>query len=289
MGDRPPETYEMPPGYGQEEVAKHMPGFLKEEVQQKQVAPQEEVVETPAAVAMEEAIQMLSGRLAQARNRGDHELSRNIQAALDELVSTSDLKKVYRAKSDHPVLNKLRRNLGVQKITPAKIEWGGFTWHFAPAPPPVWSWATAVGSATPLAYHDLKVSINVVGIDGVPIYQVLGIEMTHYYNMPGSEDAPPIEVPAFQKYCDACGAEVQLTDEKCKECSSGLDPFDMPLGLRLHCAERFHNYLQKEFGPYEELDQLVKLMNEQMPDRFADREKLYPFLKESSEAKTTTT
>lgn len=289
IGEPLQKTIEQPAGFGQEEVQQHMPDFLKEEQRQVEPTADQEEIEAPAEARMDEAVRLLSTRLAQARNRGDQDLAQNIQATLDELISVSEVKKIYRAKDEHPTLQKLRQQLGVQKIQPVTVEWAGFVWHFAPAPSPVWSWATAVGAATPLAFYDLKISTNLVGLDNVPIYEVLGVDLINRYNIPGAEDADPIEVPAFQKFCDSCGTEVKIEATKCTVCNSGLDPFNMPLALRLYCAEKFHNYLQEKFGPYEELDQLVALMNEKMLDRFADREKLYPFLKASSEAETTTT
>jgi hypothetical protein len=264
-----------------------MPGFLKDG--KTGVAEEDqEVIEVPAEARLEEAVRLLSAQLGGAIQNGDYELQKNIQKVIEKLTSVTTLKKVYRSKDAHPALSKLRRNLGLRKIDPAAIEWGGSTWHFAPPPAPVSQWAAVAGEPNSLAYYDLKVSSNIVGLDNVPIYKVLGIDLVHYYKV-SEDDEELIPVPAFQKYCDACNGEVGLEATECAQCKSKLDPFDMPLALRVRCAIEFHTFLQEEFGPYDELFQLVDLMNKKMPDKFFDKEELYPFLTQSSEAKTTST
>lgn len=256
-----------------------LPDFLKKK--------EEEEKHTTVAVEQEkiEMVSRLSDRAIEARKRGDDRLALELQEAVAEVLGTNRPKRIRQKKSVHPALAKLRRNLGLAKIKPATIEWADSKWHFAPAPPLLDQWVITMQEQNMGMWSALKVAANLVGIDDTPLYSVFGIELEAEYDTIGTQ-------PLYNKFCDACGEVVRADILTCPNCSNLMDPYTMPLDLRIECAQRAHRFFVEEFGPYEDIGQLYNLMRDAMPDRVRDREALYgPFLHISpiSSAETITT
>jgi len=256
-----------------------LPEFLKKKEQE---------VQQNAAVVEQEKIEMaahLSDRAREARKRGDDRLALELQDAMADILGSNRPKRIRQKREVHPALAKLRRNLGLSKIRPATIEWADSKWHFAPAPPIIDNWAVTVQEQGMGSWAALKVAANLVGIDDTPLYHVFGIELEAQYDNLGPQTL-------YNKFCDACGEVVRADVITCPSCSNLMDPYNMPLDLRIECAQKAHRFFIEEFGPYEDMMQLYTLMRDAMPDRVRDREALYgPFLHISptSSAETITT
>lgn len=255
-----------PDPQAKQQLDEMLPEFLKKKEQEAQRA---------NAVMEQEKIEMaakLSDRAIEARKRGDDRLALELQDALGEILGSSRPKRIRQKKEVHPALAKLRRNLGLSKIRPATIEWADSKWHFAPAPPIIDNWVVTMQEQSMGSWAALKISANLVGIDDTPLYHVFGIELEAQYDTL----APQV---LYNKFCDSCGDVLRADTICCANCGSMMDPFSMPLDLRIECAQRAHRFFVEEFGPYEDMNQLYTLMRDAMPDRVSDREALYgPFL-----------
>ncbi len=261
-----------------QELSSVLPEFLKNQEEKQAATPEADLDKATLAA-------LLSERAVEARKRGDDDLAEQLKGVLSQILGEAKPKRIRTKRTEHPALNKLKRNLGLKKIKPATIEWAGSKWHFAPAPPLVDNWVAVVVEQQVGAYSALKVSANLVGIDDAPLYEVLGIELVGTFEISGETMSQPLYV----KECDACGGQVDVGAVVCPHCDSILDPFDMPLDLRMECTRRVHQFFVEDFGPYEKLSILFGLMRDVMPDRVGDRETLYdPFLKLSPTSSTET-
>ena len=294
QGDYPEGEYNpmMPPPQMQpgskEQVDKMLPGFLQEQ----QTAPAAPNKEEQKKTERKEALAtMLSEEYLEARTQGDNLRADKLKGLIGDALGDVGPKRVRKAKPVHPALHKLRQNLGLQRIPPTTVEWAEQKWHFAPAPPTIDQWAIQVAEQGISNYSILKLAGSIVGIDEAPLYEVFGIDLVAEYQP--TDNSQPIFVQLYEKQCDACGETIAVSATECPACDSLHDPFDMPLDLRLRCADEMHKFFTKDFGPYEQLRQLYTKMREEMKDRLADGQELYgPFLKlalDESSATTDTT
>lgn len=262
-----------------EEVDRMLPEFMKEQKEKEQTATNPEVNNDIRGI--------LADRYVKARREGNVDLAEALKGIIGDVVDDPKPKRIRAAKQEHPALQKLRRNLGLSKIRPVTIPWAGSDWLFYPAPPALDHWAIQMTDSGVGNYAAMKIAAACVGLDGAPLYEVFNITVTAEFESPVQEK--PVTVAVFEKTCDSCGAIVTVEAETCGDCSSLLDPFDMPLPLRAQCAERLNRFFMEEFGPYEELPDLYEKMRKEMPDRVTDKGELYgPFLKSSSEDTETT-
>lgn len=264
------------------------PEFLKQKAKEEAKAAKAAKRELIADGVRAELAEKLSDQILEARQAGNTTLAEQLKDTLGKLLHEVAPKRVREPKPPDPVLTRLREKLGLQRIKGTKIPWGGFKWQFAPPPPMTDHWVAQAVEAGLGTFSALRVAAACVGIDGTPIYKVFNIALTGEFEP--SSGGPTVEVRYFLKRCEACGDRVEIDATDC-ECGSHLDPFDMPVDLRVQCAERLHTFFLKEFGPYEQLTDLYNLLRAEMPDRVEDREQLYPFLKASpgSSRKTDTT
>lgn len=259
------------------EVDRLLPEFIREE---EQVRSEDSGSNVQSAVDEKdvEAANLLSQQVVEARKRGDYDTARAIEDVLSKMVDK--VPKRVRAKKDvHPALKKLRRNLGLQKIKPATVEWGGSKWHFAAPPPAVDHWIAKMVQNELGTFSSLKVAGALVGIDEAPLYEVFNVDLVAEFS--ADNDPEPVRVRIYEKRCDACGEVNDVNAQQCTQCDSVLDPFDVPLELRLQCVDLVHKFFMSEFGPVEELRDLHLKMREIMPDRIDSKEDLYPFLSTS--------
>jgi len=194
-------------------------------------------------------------------------------------------------KMEHPALTKLLTNLGLKKIVHTQLEWGGSTWTFAPTSAQLDYWVSKSMDEEGLNIVALTISASVVGLDGIPVYEVLNIPLKKKFEVVSLDsdvvDAKKeIEIVLYKKYC-TCGNQIEVDAEDCPICGSSQDKFEMPLDLRMVCAARFNLMLSEQFGAYEALPQLLRLRREAMKDRRLDAKELYPLVIPSSEEKTT--
>ncbi|MFA5135490.1 MAG: hypothetical protein WC505_06930 [Patescibacteria group bacterium] len=228
-----------------------------------------------------ELVNIISDQINMAHRSGNEDLANELRETLNKLLGTQQsLKKVHRAKKENAILSRLKADLGIQKIKPVSVDWGGYKWHFAPAPAAMDRWLVAM-AATDGAnmYSVLKVAISLVGIDGEPVWKVLGIELEADYRQDGSDKT--VRVPLYTRLCPSCGNNVGFETDTCQQCGTLLDVFSMPLPLRLRCADAVNQFFQNDFGPYEQLVDLYDLLNKAMPDRIKNHNDIYPFLKVS--------
>jgi hypothetical protein len=218
------------------------------------------------------ALEYLMREEAAARDRGDYIAAQQARDMADRLTTGVDVERIPKQKGRHPALQKLLGNLGLEKIKPAEIEWAGTRWMFA---------------AT------IMISASLVGLDGVPLYEVLNIPLDAEYviSAPGAGENKPkrvTQVALYRRHCD-CGVELEVDLDSCPHCKAAHDKFDMPPDLRMKCAEFFYQLLEQKFGAYEELAYLLDIKTQTMKDRQMDKEELYPLARPSQEQKKTTT
>jgi len=273
---------QMEPG-AKEQVDAMLPDFLREQ----QPAPVTTGDSQKKGDRKEALAAMLAEQVIEARKKGDNAFADKLKNLIGDTLEDVGPKRVRKPKPVHPALQKLRQNLGLQRIQPTTVKWGDQKWHLAPAPPAIDHWAIQVAEEGISNYSILKLAGSIVGIDNAPLYEVFGIEMQAEYQP--TDGSQPIIVQVYDKQCDACGETIDVSATVCPACTSMHDPYDMPLNLRLRCADEMHKFFINDFGPYEELRQLYVLMREEMKDRLADKEELYgPFLKLSDVFSTTT-
>lgn len=268
---------------GKEEVDRLLPEFLKDETPE----PQQQAQSEQGSVDEKdvESANLISQQIVEARKRGDYDTAKALEDVLNQMVSKVP-KRVRPKKNVHPALKKLRRNLGLQKIKPATVEWGGSMWHFAAPPPAVDHWIYKMNQSELGSFSSLKVAGALVGIDKAPVYEIFNVDTEAYYN--AENDPEPVKVRIYEKRCDACGEVNDVGATSCPQCESVLDPFDMPLELRIQCVDLVHKFFMSEFGPVEELRDLHLKMREVMPDRIDQKDDLYgPFLPTSEGSSAT--
>lgn len=236
-----------------------------------------------------DAIRLLSQQAAQAQADGNLAGSRALREAMETLSNSAELERRYEAREEHPILSKLKSTLGLKKIKPVRKEWAGLVWNCYPSNVVLDSWFFDNLWDDRKNFAQLKVATNCVGLDDVPLYQVFNIPLIHTYRTITDEgDLRDVPLKPYRKYCKSCGVEIEFLDsEKCENCGASLDPFDVPLPLRLFCAEKLYQFFQEEFGPTERLDVLVGILREELKDRLVDGEDLFPLAMLSVEAPKT--
>jgi hypothetical protein len=209
---------------------------------------------------------------------------------LGTLKSQVNVQEKARPAGRSPVLQRMVEHFGLEKIKPVEIEWGGFRWRFAPTSTRLDLWIGEKLAGNGYNAAALLVAAGTVGIDGEPIYKVLNVPLSKEYEISDLSKTvtKTVTLPLYNKRCN-CGNEVAVEANKCKSCGAQVDPFDLPLELRVEVADRLYRFLEENFGAYEELAELVTLKDQQMKNRVLNRGELYPFLpkKPSSEAPTT--
>ncbi|KKN20148.1 hypothetical protein LCGC14_0938590 [marine sediment metagenome] len=254
---------------------------------------QEEESSPPAGISPEQSqmANLLAQRIVEAQSDGREEAAGELKDMLGKMMGEMEPKRLRVQRETHPALLKLRRNLGLQKIPPVTIEWCNTKWHFAPPPPALDRWVADMTESGLGSYSALKLAAAVIGLDGAPLYNVFGVELRASYAPP--DGSATVEVRLYEKRCDACNEIIEVDAQKCEACGSLHDPFEMPLNLRVRCAELMHRHFSEEFGPYEDLRHLHLKMRDKMADRMVDKATLYPFpellLTSSSETDTTPT
>ena len=287
----PGPNHTPPTAATREEVDRALPDFMR---QQEATTASAATPGDPNAVPgltpeQSEFANQLAQKIVEAKADGREEAAKELQGLLGGLLGQMEPKRLRVQKDTHPALQKLRRNLGLQRIKPAVVEWCGTKWHFYPPPAALDRWVAEMVDQGLGSYSALKLAAGAVGLDDAPLYNVFGVELRASYAPPdGSE---PVEVRLYEKRCDACGEIIEVDDTECFACGSMHDPFEMPLNLRVRCAGLMNQHFAEEFGPYEDLHQLLVKVREQMPDRVTSKETLYPFpeLLPTSSSKTDTT
>lgn len=234
-----------------------------------------------------------------AREDGDPALAARIRGLAESSLGGSNMSRKISTPKRSPVLERLRSNLGLRKIQPASVEWGGMKWHFTSTPAPLDYWMYAQLPDDPIGrgLHSaaLGISAALVGIDEEPLWKVLNIPLTTVYEIDvpdpttGGTAKDQIKLNLHAKRCPTCSLEVDLEDKKCGTCGAAVDPYDVPLSLRFRYADTFFEWLQNELGPYEQLDELWTLMREAVKSRSLDQEDLYPLLNWSQQQTETPT
>jgi hypothetical protein len=228
-------------------------------------------------------LESLVAKAAEARSRGDIRLATELNGMIQQLLLASNLKRKQPQKERHPALANLLSNLGLEKIKPVEVPWMGTTWRFAARPEELDWWVAENMGDGGLKLNSAIVSASLVGMDGAPLYQVLNIPLSANYvitreataNDPGGESE--VVIPSYTKLCPGCGNEVTLDSEKCVTCGALLDPFEVPVDLRLRYAAVAQQLFQEKLClSSEQLGQLVALMRKQMKDRRLDQAEVYP-------------
>jgi len=226
----------------------------------------------------------------EAKASGDPERASQTAALMGTLRSQVRVQEKNAPAGRSPVLQRMVEHFGLEKIKPAEVEWGGFKWRFAPTNTRMDLWIGEKLAGNGYNAAALLVAAGAVGIDGEPIYKVLNVPLVKEYEISdlAKTVTKTVTLPLYNKRC-TCGHDLDLTVDKCEACGSQVDPFDLPLELRVESAEQLYRFLEENFGVYEELAELVTLKDQLMKNRIINRDELYPFLpkKPSSEAPTT--
>lgn len=239
-------------------------------------------------------LKALNHRATEAQAEGDIMGAKALRDAIQSIAGASDMKRRYKPTMEHPVLQKLKSSLGLQKIEPVRKEWAGMAWNCYPANVILDAWFLDNVWDDQRNFSPLKLATYCVGLDDIPLYAVFGIPLEHEYEVTvpdpeGNIIKQKLKVSPYRKLCKTCGIEVKIDPEltKCVNCGALVDPFLMPMPLRLRCAETLYTFLQEEFGPTERLDGLVSELRDMIADRYVDMDELYPLAKLSDEAPTT--
>jgi hypothetical protein len=248
---------------------------------------QETIQEVTRAVS---AFEYLSKMDREAKASGDPERASQTASMLGALKGQVSVQEKHAQAGRSPVLQRMVEHFGLEKIKSVDIEWGGFKWRFAPTNTRLDLWIGEKLAGNGYNAAALLVAAGTVGIDGEPIYKVLNVPLAKEYEISdlAKTITKTVTLPLYNKRCN-CGNDVAIEADKCKSCGAQVDPFDLPLELRVESAERLYRFLEEKFGAYEELAELVTLKDQQMKNRVINRGELYPFLlkKPSSEAPTT--
>jgi len=235
----------------------------------------------------------LSGAEKQAREQGDFGAAAQARNMINKLQDDYKFRQNSEAKMEHPALTKLLTNLGLKKIKQTPIEWGGSKWTFAATNAELDYWVTKNMDEEGMNIIALSISAGLVGLDDVPLYEVLNVPLTKNFEVASldatdedNEQKQEVTLDLYQKYC-TCGNQITVSSEECPICGASQDVFDIPLHLRMVCAQRFNQLLSEKFGAYEALPQLQRLRRDAMKDRRLDARELFPLVIPSSEEKTT--
>ncbi len=243
-----------------------------------------------AAEAAATSFEYLNEMERAAMDKGDMGAAAQARALSDQLQEEYTVKQQSEQKQEHPALTKLLTNLGLKKIARTSIEWGGSDWMFAPTNAELDYWVARNMDEGGLNIPALAVSAGIVGLDDVPIYEVLNIPLKKLHVVTSEDDEENEEgqkcyLTLYKKYCH-CGNLIEVDSETCPICGASQDKFDIPMDLRLACAQKFNQMLAEQFGAYESLGQLLDLRSNQMKDRRFDAEELFPLVTPSSEEET---
>lgn len=284
-GPTPPSTA------SKEEVDRALPDFLRDQETQQVSPPTAAGSEQVKGLTPEQSefAHQLAQKIVEAKTDGREEAAKELEDLLGQLMGQLEPKRIRAKKETHPALQKLRRNLGLQRINPATVEWCGTKWHLYPPPPALDYWVAQMVEQNLGTYAALKLAAGIVGLDDAPLYDVFGVELRAEYQPP--DGSKSVSVKLYEKRCDGCSEIIEVDAKECDACGSLHDPFEMPLNLRVRCAELMNRHFSEDFGPYEDLHRLLDLVREEMPDRVVSKEQLYPFLElsptSSSETDTT--
>jgi hypothetical protein len=236
-----------------------------------------------------DAIGLLNRQAVQAEADGNIVGARALREAMENMASASEMQRKYEPKEDHPILQKLKGNLGLEKIKPIRKEWAGLFWNCYPSNTVLDAWFFENQWDDRGNFAQLKLATYCVGIDDVPLYQVFSVPLEHTHNVVGEDGTiREVTIKPYRKYCKVCGIEVEVAVESCNNCGANQDPFAVPLSLRLHCAEKLYTFFQEDFGPTEKLEVLVgQLRMEGLKDRIVDGAELYPLAMLSEKAPKT--
>lgn len=236
------------------------------------------------------ALEYLTKEEQAARERGDYLAAEQARNMTERLGDDFHIQRVPQGEGRHPAMEKLLANLGLEKIERQEVPWGGSKWLFAATPPTLDHWVSTNMEEDGRNFAALLVSAGLVGLDGIPIYQVLGVPLTAklVVTEKATGETRKVDVALYRKICD-CGYEMEVTAKECANCKMLHDPFDIPTDLRQKCAVAWNEMLENKFGAYEELAYLVEEKNLVMKNRTTDKEELYPLVMPSPEQKTTTT
>lgn len=265
-----------------EAIDRALPDFLREQAQE------DKTDEAVVAEDQPDLAGLLVQRIKEAQQDGRDEAAQELKDMLSKMLGNAGPTRVRDKKEPHPALLKLRRNLGLERIKPTIVEWCGTKWHFAPPPATLDRWVAEMTDQGLGTYAALKLAASTVGLDGAPLYDVFGVELRALFTPPDDDEGEPVTVRLYEKRCDGCGETIEVDTQECFACGSLHDPFEMPLNLRVRCAEMMNRHFAEEFGPYEDLDKLFTKMRGQMPDRVDSKEKLYPFPELSPTSSNTT-
>ena len=235
-------------------------------------------------------IQGLARKAAQCQADGDIMGAKALRDTISELTNAVRMERIFKPKTAHPTLNKLKASLGLYKIKPHSVEWGGMLWNCYPSNMVLDAWVMDNSWDDNRNFASLRIAAYCVGIDDVPLYEVFQIPLVYEYNveMEGELEGQKVPVKPYTKRCSNCGIEVKIPDTECTNCGATLDPFKMPLALRVRCAESLYNFFQEDFGPTERLTVLAGKIRQEMKDRMVDADELYPLTMLSDEAPKTT-
>jgi len=234
-----------------------------------------------------------------ARQSGDPLLGVRLQKMAEAAIVDTTVRRTPPKVERSLILDKLRRNLGLKAIKSAAVEWGGMKWHFAPAPAQVDYWLYTQLPEEPLSRvmvaPALGVSTGLVGLDDTPLWKVFNLPILTEYeiDVPGlGQTLPHVErvpISLHSKLCPGCAHEVKVDAEKCAYCGAAQDLMDVPATLRIQYAEKMYEWLQNEFGPFERLNELWKLMTDLVKMRSEAKDETYPLLDWSAKQTTTPT
>ena len=271
-----------------EEIDRAVPDFLRDQEPGQAATPQagqpaaQQGSNPSDAVSLDQPdmANVLMQRIKEAQQDGRDEAAKELQDMLSKMLGNLGPTRVRKKKAAHPALLKLKRNLGLERIKPVIVPWCDIDWHVAPPPATLDRWVAGMVEQGLGTYAAFKLAASITGLDGAPLYEVFGLDIRASFVPPadpGEPEGEPVVVRLYEKRCDGCGEILEVDAKDCFACGTLHDPFDMPLNLRVRCAEMMNRHFAENFGPYEDLQQLLVKVRAEMPDRVDSKEKLYPF------------
>ncbi len=247
---------------------------------------------------VEEAVRLieaLGARAAEARNEGNLKLAAELTGMAQQILAGVDVKRTQPKKERHPTKHKLLSAFGLEKIKRKELEWCGFKWLFGPRPRTLDFWIADNTGPNNTEFNTAYIASGVLGIDGDPLYKVFNVALSASYTVtvPSNLEGIPsvtkdLKLPVYRKTCESCSIEVDITDDVCPTCGAELDPFDVPIELRIKCADVFKRFIVEKLGWDDgDLEPLVTLYRENLKDPRFDKEEVYPLLKLSKPQETT--
>ena len=183
------------------------------------------------------ALEFLLEQENDAWRRGDDEAVMQARQLREQLAEGHEVTRKVEAKPRHPAMQKLLSNLGLERILPTVIQWGGSNWMFAATNARLDRWAAEEMDSGRTNAVALMIASGVVGMDNVPVYEMLGIDLNVVYTIcdnKGREET--IKLKRFRREC-SWGELLGVEDVVCSTCKRTHDLFDIPTDLRLHCAK----------------------------------------------------